>query len=135
MKPLGIIIILLAIIFPLPFYVELLSKFQATSLFSLYLGSTALILMAISQLMATRFPGVQLIFGGLDRVYLLHKWIGIFAVSAMMLHDVIDAEFDNLGRETWLMDIAEEGGEIALYGLLCSRYCWLCLYARFSRIN
>ncbi|MCP3689790.1 MAG: cytochrome C, partial [Gammaproteobacteria bacterium] len=70
--------------------------------------------MAFSQLMATRIPGVQLVFGGLDRVYLVHKWIGISAVSAMMLHDVVDAEFDNLGKETWLMDMAEEGGEIAL---------------------
>ncbi len=118
MKPIGIIIILLATIFPLPFYVELLPKFQAATLFSLYLGSVALILMAISQLMATRFPGVQLIFGGLDRVSALHKRIGTWNGTAMKRHDVIDAEFDNPGRETWLMDIAEEGGEVALYGLL-----------------
>ncbi len=118
MKSLGIIFILVTIIIPLPFYIELFPKVQVVTIISLYLGSIALILMAISQLMATRFPGVQLLFGGLDRVYLLHKWVGISAVSAMMLHDIIDAEFDESGRETWLMDIAEDGGEVALYGLL-----------------
>ncbi|MCW9034846.1 MAG: ferric reductase-like transmembrane domain-containing protein [Rhodospirillales bacterium] len=118
MRPLGLILILLAVIFPFPYYVELFPRFDNEALFSHYLGSIAIILMAISQLISTRFPGIQLIFGGLDQVYLLHKWIGIFAVSAMMLHDTIDAEIKGLGRETWLADIAEESGEIALYGLL-----------------
>lgn len=118
MRLLGIFLIIAAVIVPIPYFIELIPNHDVEALFSQYLGSVALILMAISQLVSTRFPGVQLIFGGLDRVYLLHKWIGIFSVSAFMLHDVIDAEIRNLGRETWIMDMAEEGGEIALYGLL-----------------
>jgi len=118
MKPIGLLLVILAALFPLPLFIELMPKHDSGALLSQYLGSAALILMAISQLMSTRAPGIQAIFGGLDRVYLLHKWIGIITISAMMLHDVIDAEMDNLGRETWLSDMAEEGGEIALYGLL-----------------
>jgi len=40
---------------------------------SQYFGSAALIVMAISQLLATRFRVLEVIFGGLDRIYVLHK--------------------------------------------------------------
>ena len=88
------------------------------ALFSQYLGMSALIAMAISQLIATRLAPVEWIFGGLDRAYVLHKWLGIGSLVAILLHDTIDADMTGLGRETLLVDAAETAGEIALYGFL-----------------
>ncbi|WP_268808468.1 ferredoxin reductase family protein [Roseovarius albus] len=88
------------------------------ALFSQCLGLAALVLMAWGQILATRLPGIEFMFGGLDRVYILHKWAGIAAMVAILLHDTIDAEMRDLGRETVLTEIAETLGEISLYGLL-----------------
>ncbi|WP_050531818.1 ferredoxin reductase family protein [Pseudaestuariivita atlantica] len=88
------------------------------ALFSQYLGMTALIGMALSQVIATRWPGVEAIFGPLDESYRLHKWLGLWALAASFLHDTIDADMRGLGRETALVDAAETAGEISLYGLL-----------------
>lgn len=76
---------------------------DAVALFSLYLGMSALIAMAISQLISTRVAPVEWIFGGLDRAYVLHKWLGIGALAAILLHDTIDADMTGLGRETLLV--------------------------------
>ena len=96
----------------------LLSKHDPIALFSQYLGMAALIAMAITQIISTRIRVVEPLFGGLDRGYVLHKWLGIGAMIAVLLHDTIDAEMDGLGRETVLTEIAETAGEISLYGLL-----------------
>ena len=88
------------------------------ALFSHYLGLAALVLMAWGQILATRLPGLEAIFGGLDRIYVLHKWAGIAAMGAILLHDTIDAEIRGLGAETTLTELAETLGEISLYGLL-----------------
>ena len=88
------------------------------ALFSQFLGLAALILMAWGQILSTRFAGMETVFGGLDRVYVLHKWAGIAAMAAILLHDTIDADMEGLGAETALTDFAETLGEISLYGLL-----------------
>lgn len=88
------------------------------ALFSQYLGLNCLILMAWGQILATRLPGIESIFGGLDQVYVLHKWTGIIAMITMLLHDTIDADIRGLGRETLLNGLGETLGEISLYGLL-----------------
>ncbi|MDV7340893.1 ferric reductase-like transmembrane domain-containing protein [Terasakiella sp. A23] len=118
MRVLGLILIIVSVLWPVPYYWELAAKHDNIALFSQYLGSVSLILMGISQFLATRMKGLETLFGGLDRIYLLHKWLGISAMVAMMFHDTIDAEMDGLGVETFLADAAEESGEIALYGLL-----------------
>ena len=83
-----------------------------------YLGMIALLAMSLDQLIATRAGLVEKIFGGLDRSYILHKWLGIGAVVAMFLHDQIDAEIDSFGRgDTW-NQLGEELGEIGYYGIL-----------------
>ena len=118
MRPLGLFLLFIAVLFPIPWFLELTVKHDIEAVFSQYLGSVALICMGISQVLATRLKILEVIFGGLDRIYVQHKWLGITAMITLMLHDVIDSEMKNLGRETWLADIAEESGEIALYGLL-----------------
>lgn len=114
----GILLFVGCCLWPLYWYVPLLTEYDKLAIFSQYLGSLALICMAFSQLIATRISGLESIFGGLDRIYVFHKWIGIIAISAILLHDTIDAEIDNLGPEDWLVDVAETLGEFSLYAIL-----------------
>lgn len=118
MRIFGLFLIAVSLLVPLVWAIELANIHPKVALFSQYLGVLALISMSIGQILAARLPGAEFLFGGLDRIYVLHKWLAVFAMVCLGLHDVIDAEIDGLGPETWLMDIAEDIGEIALYGLL-----------------
>ena len=118
MKATGILIVLAAILAPLFWFVPLMGKHDTLAVISQYVGSAALIAMGLSQFMATRLRWQQSLFGGLDRIYVLHKWIGIGAMAAVLLHDTMDADIEGLGRETFLTDLAETLGEFSLYSLL-----------------
>lgn len=118
MNPIGLVLISTTTLFPAYQLAMLPNVEDQIALFSQYLGLAALVLMAWGQVLSTRLPGVETIFGGLDRVYVLHKWAGILAMAAVLLHDTIDAEMDGLGRETALNELAETLGELSLYGLL-----------------
>ena len=118
MRPLGLMLIAAAFILPAMWFSDLAARHDQAALFSQFLGACALIAMGISQLLATRLSGLEFVFGGLDRIYVLHKWLGIAALALVVLHDTIDAEMDGLGAETTITEIAESLGEISLYGLL-----------------
>lgn len=118
MKVLGLLCVGALMLLPLVWLPGIASGRDGIAVFSQYLGMTALIGMAISQLIATRWIGVEQIFGPLDQSYRLHKWLGLWALAASFLHDTIDAEIRGLGRETALVEAAETAGEISLYGLL-----------------
>lgn len=118
MRPFGLLIIAAALCFPLIGYIPLVQRYDVLPLFSQYIGIVALIAMAFSHILATRLPGLESIFGGLDRMYVLHKWLGIGGLAAVLIHDTIDADLPALGRETRLHDFAETLGEVSLYGLL-----------------
>ncbi len=57
-------------------------------------------------------------YGGLDRVYVLHKWLGIIAVAAVLLHEAIDPEINGLEFGSRFDDLAEDVGELGYNGLL-----------------
>lgn len=118
MKPFGLFLVSTTTLFP-AYQLSLLPNVDdKLALFSQYLGIASLILMAWSQIFATRIPGIEPIFGGLDRIYVLHKWAGITALFSILLHDTIDADMGELGPGTMLSDIAETLGELSLYGFL-----------------
>ncbi|MGI3184448.1 ferredoxin reductase family protein [Nioella aestuarii] len=118
MRAAGLAIILVSCLIPAYFFASLPDITDPVALFSQYLGTLALILMAWAQIMATRTAGIEALMGPMDRVYVLHKWSGIVAMAAILLHDTIDADMDGIGRETALTEIAETLGELSLYGLL-----------------
>ena len=118
MNLIGLIIIAVTTLFPAYQLFALPNITDQLALFSQYLGIAALILMAWGQILSTRVRGIETIFGGLDRVYVLHKWAGILAMVALLLHDTIDADMRGLGQGGALEDLAETLGEISLYGLL-----------------
>jgi predicted ferric reductase len=53
---------------------------------SLASGASALALMAAAALLAGRWSLIESFFGGLDRVYDAHKWLGVFALSLASVH-------------------------------------------------
>lgn len=118
MNPIGIAVVVATSLFPAYLLSILPDIADKGALFSQYLGMMALILMAWGQILATRVAGIESVFGGLDRVYVLHKWAGIFAMLSILVHDTIDADMRGLGTETVLNDLAETVGEVSLYGLL-----------------
>ena len=114
----GLLLSGIAMALPLIWLPGLITGRNAVPLFSQYLGMTAIIAMAISQLIATRWWGVERLFGPLDKSYRLHKWLGLWALAATFLHDTIDADIEGSQARTALGEIAETAGEIGLNGLL-----------------
>ncbi|UZE96148.1 ferredoxin reductase family protein [Alkalimarinus alittae] len=99
---------------------------------SLYLsGLLSISLMSVTMILATRPALLERPFNGLDQVYRLHKWTGIFAVIFAALHwliemgdDVIKAIFGRGGRlhhqdfsgfVDMMRDAAEAVGEWGIY--------------------
>ena len=73
MRVAGLLLIFAALAAPIPWFISLTSQRDAIAVLSQFLGSEALILMGVSQFLATRMRWMEVIFGGLDRIYVLHK--------------------------------------------------------------
>lgn len=102
---------------PTPWFVAIAAERDPIASFSLLLGSEALIVMGITQLLATRARWLETIFGGMDRIYVLHKWLGVAALVLVLAHDTIDAEMTG-GGDGLVSEVGETLGEFGLYGLL-----------------
>jgi predicted ferric reductase len=63
---------------------------------SLASGVVALAMMAASALLGGRFKLIETLFGGLDRVYLAHKWLAVWALAFASFHFAFKA-----GMQTW----------------------------------
>lgn len=118
MRPFGILLVFMCVIAPLFSFFQLANTQPNVPLAAQYFGVAALILMAFGQFIATKFRVVELIFGPLDKAYILHKWLGIIAVVTMLLHDSIGAEIKNLGLKGAWSDFGEDLGELGFNGIL-----------------
>lgn len=65
-----------------------------TAAASLTLGASALALMGTAALLGGRWPLFESLLGGLDRVYLVHKWLAVWALAFASFHLVFQAEVD-----------------------------------------
>ncbi|MEM7531945.1 MAG: ferredoxin reductase family protein [Chloroflexota bacterium] len=118
MKIRGLIIICIANAIPLIWYGPLIAQGNGTAALGQYLGVVALILMSITQLIATRINGIEATFGSLDRVYVLHKWLAVIAIVASFLHENMDPDIGNIALIAGINDNAEDLGELSYNGLL-----------------
>lgn len=102
---------------------------------ALYLtGLWSIALMSLAMMLATRPVWLERPLGGMDRVFLLHKWTGILAIVFAALHWLVEMSDDVLkalvGREgrgpkgegsgfmAMLHDLAEALGEWGIYAIL-----------------
>ena len=81
-------------------------------------GAAAFVAMAEALILAARPRLLEPLFGGLDRMYGAHKWLGIAALVLMILHDAVEPELEHVVRETALGHTASEAGQIAFNFLL-----------------
>lgn len=86
--------------------------------FGVALGGASLAAMSLALMLAARPTGLEPLFGGLGRMYDLHKWLGIAALALMIGHNVIEPDLEHWVRETGWGEAAEEVGEFAFNGFL-----------------
>jgi len=85
---------------------------------TMYLGeifaTTAIVLLSCSLVLATRAPLLERFFGGLDRMYLWHRWSAVAGVVLLPLHSalVTSAPDPNLN------ELGSVLGQVALIGLV-----------------
>ncbi|SON54560.1 Nitric oxide dioxygenase [Hartmannibacter diazotrophicus] len=81
-------------------------------------AATAFVAMSLNQFLATRPMFLESAFGGLDRIYRMHKQLGIAALVLILVHYVVTPNFKGSVLTTGLNDLAGKAGEIGLYGLV-----------------
>lgn len=94
-----------------------------TVAFGLFLGTVAIVLMTWSFVLAVRARWLEPLFGGLDRMYAVHRWVGVLSVGAMLLHARLEPEVEGgfRGILTGYEDAATDaagGAELAFYVLV-----------------
>lgn len=67
------------------------ATWASTATLSLACGVAALVFMAMAALLGARWRWVEDLFGGLDRVYEVHKWLGVWALALASVHLVFKA--------------------------------------------
>ncbi|MEY3070095.1 MAG: hypothetical protein RL473_202 [Actinomycetota bacterium] len=82
--------------------------------FALFIGAVSIMMMTWSNLLSTRALPIEQIFGGVDRMYVWHRWFGALSVGAMWLHlEMVD---DVKGIRGASRDVAEAAEELAETG-------------------
>ncbi len=78
------------------------------------LGTTAILLFSCSLVVATKAPFLERAFGGLDRMYLWHRWSAIAGVVLLFPHYILVTSVQNTISNT----LGNALGFIALFGLV-----------------
>ena len=90
------------------------ASYGGRSAFAIATGAMAVTAMSLTLILATRPRILEPLFGGLDKMYQVHKWLGISALVLMLSHEWLEPDFDSSAQETEMGDLASEVGEIAL---------------------
>lgn len=85
---------------------------------SLSASSAAFAAMATNLFLATRPRFLEPVFHGLDRMYRVHRALGITIVLLVLVHYVVAPNFQGLTLASGLNRLAKDLGEYAFYGLL-----------------
>jgi predicted ferric reductase len=104
-------------------------SYGVTNAISIGAGAVSLVAMSQCLMLAARPRFLEGVFGGLDRMYHVHKWLGIAALAAMVLHEQLEPDFERWTRETALGEVGEQLGEIGYYALIA-----LILFSWIKRI-
>lgn len=66
---------------------------------SLIAGATSLACMAVACILSSRWSFIEGLFGGLDRMYETHKWLGVWALLFVAYHFLFKAKLDTWDLE------------------------------------
>src|SRR5437588_6689643 len=78
------------------------------------LGTTAIVLFSCSLVLATKAPFLERAFGGLDRMFLWHRWSAVAGVGLLFPHYILVTSVPN----TISNSLGNALGFIALFGLV-----------------
>lgn len=106
MPPMVLVAVILA---PVPFVI---ASFEESSeqMISHAFGTVALMSMSLALILSARPFGSDGFFGGLDKSYVVHKWLGISAFANMLIHDTLEAEVDGIPDQFGYHDLASDFG-------------------------
>ncbi len=90
----SVLIILFGVVVPSLLIVLGAGNSNTQSILALCAGASAFSLMAINLFLATRPKYLETAFGGLDRVYKAHKWIGISLLPLVLFHKFVGMDLD-----------------------------------------
>ena len=124
-----VIILVFAVVVPVVLAFFATGHLPGTTFPVIALGATAFSLMALNLVLATRLPGLDALFGGLDQVYFAHKWMGITALLCAALHQQIKINTPGQQVMQSLSALSIQVAEISFYTLLV-----LALVSFFKRI-
>lgn len=96
LKPWQLVLLIAVASFALTLLELPAATWPTSAAFSLGSGVAALSMMATAAVLASRWSWVESALGGLDRVYLAHKWLGVWALALASYHLVFKA-----GLDTW----------------------------------
>lgn len=95
-----------------------MQPYGVRNMFGMAMGALSFAAMAMCLGLSMRLRAVEVIVGGLDRVYALHKWLGVFAIATMLLHENFHPRFKQWLTKTEIGHFAKESGELMYYPLL-----------------
>src|SRR5437660_277009 len=78
------------------------------------LATTAIVLLSCSLVLATRAPLLERFFGGLDRMYLWHRWSAVAGVVLLPLHSALVTSAPDPNQN----ELGSVLGQVALIGLV-----------------
>jgi len=110
----GPIIIVVSVIVSWPAFAGAEGEDGNVSL-GLYVGAVSILLMAWSFVLAVRFRPLEPIFGGLDAMYRVHRWVGSLAVVFMFWHVRAEPEIEN-GIRGARESLADQATDLAGFG-------------------
>ncbi len=96
LKPWQAVFLPIAVSFALTALAVPRADLLSNATLSLAAGVAALALMAIAAISGARWHWVESLFGGLDRMYQAHKWMGVWALGLASYHLIFRA-----GLRTW----------------------------------
>jgi predicted ferric reductase len=114
----GMIIAILFCLGALALSLRSVSAYGVVNAFSIAAGAMAAVAMSQCLILAARPRILEPLFGGLDRMYRAHRWLGIASLVLMLVHNQVEPDFGRWVRESNIGEIAEGLGEVALYGLI-----------------
>ena len=118
MRLTGPILASLAVLYAALLGAQAYAPFGADTAFGIALGAASIAAMSLALILSIRPRWLEPLFGGLDRMYQVHKWLGIAALILMIGHNTFEPELEDVVRETRLGEFASDVGEIALNGFI-----------------
>lgn len=114
----GALIIISAVIAPSLLIILGAGNSNVQSVLALCAGASAFSLMAVNLFLSTRPRMVEAAFGGLDRMYKAHKWIGISLLPLILFHKFVGMDLEGQIVASGLAKTAVDIAKIAFLVLV-----------------